>query len=213
MLKPITAGLVSCSLLTACGGGEEQQKEEERVTAIQQCDGILSPEAAKALPTVLRTERFRNMATGGVGRAVEELTSDYANGKRWSTHSYMCRVRAESGRAALDIDFGLYDPSDLIGEGRVINMYPYEGMGREAHAGFKRAYLFLECVSPRLKGSEEVPVRIRGRVDLDKPWPPDTVATREANLTVLHSVARAIVKELGCENNAGLPEEPVLKAK
>ncbi|MFD9034583.1 hypothetical protein ACFVZW_26115 [Streptomyces sp. NPDC059567] len=118
-----------------------------------------------------------------------------------------------SGSAELGIDFGLYDPSDLIGEGRVINMYPYEGMGREAHAGFKRAYLFLECVSPRFKGSEEKPARIRGVLDLDKLWPPDTVATREANLTVLHSVALAVVQKLGCENNAGLSDRPVIKSK
>ncbi|QGZ49173.1 MULTISPECIES: hypothetical protein [Streptomyces] len=86
-------------------------------------------------------------------------------------------------------------------------------MGIEAHAGFMKAYIFAECVSPQLKGSQERPARIRGTLNVGTPVPSDTVATREANLTVLHSVALAVVKKLGCENNAGLPDKPVLKAK
>ncbi|HEX5566129.1 MAG TPA: hypothetical protein VFY14_04185 [Streptomyces sp.] len=33
----------------------------------------------------------------------------------------------------------------------------------------------------------------------------------DANLTVLHSAALALAKEMRCEDNGGLPDEPVLK--
>ncbi|MFF2778292.1 hypothetical protein ACFVU3_25650 [Streptomyces sp. NPDC058052] len=41
---------------------------------------------------------------------------------------------------------------------------------------------------------------------------PDTVPVREAHLTVLHSVTLAVVRKLGCEDDAGLTGTPVLKA-
>ncbi|MEU8519625.1 hypothetical protein [Streptomyces sp. NPDC048577] len=210
-IGPITFGLVACTLLSACGRGEEKSREL-RVTAAQQCEGTLSPVAAKALTTALRAERFKNREAGGLERTVRQLASDYEKGERWSFHPDMCEVKAQTGTTGLDVHFGLYDPSDLIGDGRVINMHPYQ-MGREAHTGFKRAYLFLECTSPRLEGSAKAPARIQGTLDLDKPYPPDTVPIREANLTILHSVALAVVKELGCKNDAGLTEKPILEAK
>ncbi len=42
---------------------------------------------------------------------------------------------------------------------------------------------------------------------------PDTPETRDANLEILRTGALSVVKELGCENNAGLPETPDLTPK
>ncbi|MFJ3585327.1 hypothetical protein ACIPPS_24305 [Streptomyces sp. NPDC090127] len=171
---------------------------------------MLSPQAAGALTTVLRTDTFTHAPTGGLERAADEVASDYARGEA-AWHEDMCTARPKTGRAALKVDFRLYDPVDLIGKTRVAHLHPYEGMCREVHAGFRTAFLYVDCVSPRIEGSQEVPVRVAGTLDLDPPWPPDTVAIREANLTALHAATLALVKRLGCGNNAGLPDRAVLK--
>ncbi|MGW4705325.1 hypothetical protein [Streptomyces sp. NPDC004285] len=41
----------------------------------------------------------------------------------------------------------------------------------------------------------------------------DDSSTREAYLTVLHSVTLAVVRKLGCEDDAGLTQAPVLTEK
>ncbi|MFF6898094.1 hypothetical protein [Streptomyces hydrogenans] len=49
--------------------------------------------------------------------------------------------------------------------------------------------------------------------ELDFRWSklPDTAPIREAHLTILHSATLAVVRKLGCEDDAGLAEKPVLK--
>ncbi|MEU8883527.1 hypothetical protein [Streptomyces hydrogenans] len=49
--------------------------------------------------------------------------------------------------------------------------------------------------------------------ELDFRWSklPDTVPTREAHLTILHSATLAVVRKLDCEDDAGLAEKPALK--
>ncbi|MFE1379440.1 hypothetical protein ACFW6S_10930 [Streptomyces sp. NPDC058740] len=210
MSRAVLWGLTAGVVLTACGGGEEAQSP--RVTAAQQCDQTLSPGAAKALEALLGTEKFDAAPVGALDRAVGQLTEDYAQGKRRSTHPPMCRPSPADASVQLDIAFGLYDEDDLFGDAPPVGLHPYD-MGREAQSGSDRAYVFVECVSPRLKGSERRPARIRGTLRFPKSGLPDTVATREANLTVLHSVTLALVKRLGCAGNAGLAETPVLKAE
>ncbi|MCX2184877.1 hypothetical protein KV205_30760 [Streptomyces sp. SKN60] len=204
------SGLAACLLLTGCGGGEEP--EAQRVTAAQQCDDTLSPEAARALETVLRTDKFDHDPRGGLDRVVAQLTEDYAEGGLRSRSRSLCRADAAGRSDRVDILFGRYDDSDLIGDADPVGLHPY-GMGREAWSGPQAAYLFVTCVSPRLEGSRERPARFDGMLRFRRPDLPDTPAVREANLTVLHSVTLALVKKLGCENNAGLPEKPVLKPR
>ncbi|MGW4161606.1 hypothetical protein [Streptomyces sp. NPDC004788] len=209
--KSVVSGLVACVLLTACDGAQEP--EEQRVTAARQCDDTLSPDAARALETVLGTERFDHDPKGGLDRVVAQLTEDYAQGGLRSRSRPLCRAgRADNGMDQIDILFARYDDSDLIGDAQPVGLHPYE-MGREAFSGPKKAYLFVTCVSPRLKGSHEQPARIRGALRFNRSKLPDTPAVREANLTILHSVTLAVVKRLGCRNNAGLPDTPVFIAK
>ncbi|MFF0431837.1 hypothetical protein ACFYU9_06385 [Streptomyces sp. NPDC004327] len=210
MIKSVALGLTACFLLAACGGGEEP--EEQRVTAAQQCDDTLSPEAAQALEEVLSTRTFDDAPSGGLARVEKQLIEDYAKRERWSLHPPLCRAGASEGTDRIDIDFGLYYDDDLFGDAPARGLHPY-AMGREAQSGPKRAYLFVTCVSSQLKGSDQRPARIRGALRFNKSKLPDTPAVREANLTVLHSVTLAVVKKLGCRDNAGLPDKPVLTPK
>ncbi|MFJ7065362.1 hypothetical protein [Streptomyces sp. NPDC101115] len=206
--KPVLSGLAACLLLTACGGGGGV--EEQRVRAAQQCDDTLSPDAARALGTVLKRENFDHGPKGGLERSAGELIADHDDRERTTMHRPLCRVSVPGSLDRIDIDFGLYDIDEPFGDVHPHGLHYYD-MGREAQSGPKRAYLFVACVSPRLKGSDKNPARIRGELNFTHSELPDTVAVREANLTVLHSVTLAVVKKLGCENNAGLTDKPVFK--
>ncbi|MEU8761247.1 hypothetical protein [Streptomyces sp. NPDC048659] len=195
-------------LLTACAA-EERPK---RTAAEQQCDGTVSATAAPALRRVLDTETFTDATIGWLAEATGQLRTDYEDGVRRSARALRCDIKAEKGaRRVLSVEFGLYHDQEPPGIASVPFTYPYE-MGVAAYASYRQVYLFTQCVSPRLKGSERDPVRIRGNLTVTGGKAPDTPATREANLAVLHSITLATVKELGCANNAGLPERPVFKA-
>ncbi|MFD3335444.1 hypothetical protein ACFWV1_22740 [Streptomyces sp. NPDC058700] len=213
-LTSVTAGLALCLLLTACGGGED---EEPRVTAARQCDDTLSPEAAKALESVLQTGKFQPLTTSGLQQSVRDLIGDQEKSDSWASHPAMCKIAPVEGKTDLAIEFNLYHGDEDLYAGKKLPGRHFYEMGREASTDNKAAYLFLECSSPQLKDSGEVPARIKGmlqaRASRDDSLPPNNAATREAYLTILHSVSLAVVKQLGCENNAGLPEKPVLTEK
>lgn len=81
-------------------------------------------------------------------------------------------------------------------------------MGAMALSQPSRAVLFFECKSKELDYSEPPkPVLLSGNIT-DNP----NIAERDdnarlENLRVLHAVTLAVAKELGCQNNAGLPED------
>ncbi|MEU9705083.1 hypothetical protein [Streptomyces sp. NPDC047981] len=201
--------MLAAFFLAACGGGEAPP----RVTAEEQCEGAISPgAAARALEKVLNTKKFSDDTDTWLTRTTEQIATGYEAGARRTLNDPRCLVQADPGSEDLAIEFGLYDPSDLMMGKRIANAHPYE-MGIDAHAGFRKAFLFTECVSAQLNSSRERPARIQGSLDVGRPEPADTVAIREANLIVLHSAALAVVRKLGCENDAGLPEKPVMKPR
>ncbi|MFD6358908.1 hypothetical protein ACFWFX_03520 [Streptomyces roseolus] len=208
-LRGASIGLAVCFLATACGGGEEP--EPERVTAAEQCDGTLSPVAARALTRVLGTQNFDDAPTGGLERVGGELTADHAATEGRTPRRSLCRASPAVNSDAITVAFRLFRDVDLPGDQRAADMHPYD-MGVAALSGPRRADLYVRCVSPRFQGSDKRPARIKGQLDFLKSELPDTVPVREANLTVLHSVTLAMARELGCEDDAGLDEEPVFEA-
>ncbi|WP_332434928.1 hypothetical protein [Streptomyces sp. P9-A4] len=148
------------------------------------------------------------------------LIEDQAREHRPPGHPAMCEVdAAASPKNEVRINFTLHDRGALYDDGTrwwAFGRSLY-AMGREASADNKSASLFVTCVSPRLKGSDEEPTPIGATLGFDKSlkgaYPANTPATREAYLTVLHSTMLAVVKGLGCENDAGLGEKPVFDTK
>ncbi|MFI0829451.1 hypothetical protein ACH4Q7_34110 [Streptomyces roseolus] len=209
-LKGAAAGLAVCFSVTACGGDETP--EPKRVMASQQCDGTLSPEAARALETVLNTKKFDDAPTGGLERTTDELVQDYPESWRRTPRHSLCRASPATGSDAVKIDFRLHREADLPGDEHAADMHAYD-MGVDALSGPRMAELYVRCVSPRIDGSGDRPARIRGGLTFLRSKLPDTVLIREANLTILHSAALAVVRKLGCENDAGLTEKPVFRPK
>ncbi|MFD3566257.1 hypothetical protein [Streptomyces sp. NPDC058667] len=164
-------------------------------------------------------------ASGGAGpeQAVKKLIEDQAleGSGRALGYTTVCSTRTETVPSSqVTVYFDLYkNAADLFDDGTkwtAQGRYLY-GMGLETSANNRTADLFLACSSARLKGPEERPVPLHSWLRFDKPvkgaYPANTPATREAYLTVLHSVTLAVVKELGCESNAGLGEKPTFEAK
>lgn len=210
VLRSAASGLALCLLVSGCGGGDEA--EPERVTAAQQCDGTLSPDAARALETVLDTERFDHEPGGGLARSTAELAEDYGKAPRRTPRRDLCRLSPSGNSDEINVRFGLYRDDDLLGDVRPRGIHPYR-MGVEAHSGPEKAYLFVRCTSPRLEGSDERPARIRGTLTFNRSKLPDTVPVREAHLTILHSATLAVVRKLGCEGDAGLDAAPVFRPR
>ncbi|MEE1752257.1 hypothetical protein [Streptomyces sp. SP18CS02] len=207
MLRAGFVGLVVCLGATACGGTEDGEKE--RTAAEEQCGGVLSRPAVSALQRVMSVEKFSNAGPGRLTETVAQLRGDYDKNLRWSHGLRVCQISTDGGDVkGMRISFALYAPEDLPGGRHAAGLHAYP-MGKEALAGAKRASLYFECVSPELKGSSSRPARILGSLSYWKP-PQDSPATRDANLTVLHSVSLAVAKELKCERNADLPTEPEL---
>ncbi|MFJ3904100.1 hypothetical protein [Streptomyces sp. NPDC090025] len=161
---------------------------------------------------MLGATTFSPSPTGALPRVADLLAEDHGQGGLRTPTRNLCRAAVRGTLNRVDIGFGLYRESELFGDARPIGLHPYS-MGREAHSGPAAAYLFVECASPLLKGSGRRPAPIRGWLRFGQSELPDTPAVREANLTILHSVTLNVVKKLGCENNAGLTEKPVLKPR
>ncbi|MFE9044327.1 hypothetical protein ACFYOG_25945 [Streptomyces sp. NPDC007818] len=180
--------------------------------ASQQCDDTLSPEAARALETVLNTQRFNAAPTGGLERTTGELVQDYPESQRRTPRHALCRASPAIGSDQIKIDFRLHREVERPGDGHAADMHAY-GMGVKALSGPRMAELYVRCVSPRIEGSDGRPARIRGGLIFLRSKLPDTVPIREANLTILHSVTLAVVRKLGCEDDAGLAAKPVFRAE
>ncbi|MFB7279863.1 hypothetical protein ACFCZV_22355 [Streptomyces hydrogenans] len=201
--------LAAFLLATACGGGKP---EPERVMAEQQCDDTLSPDAARALETVLNTKRFSHDPRGGLERAAGGLVEDYPESWRRTPGHSLCRASPPTGMDEVEIEFRLLRrDGDLPGDRHAADLHPY-AMGVEALSGPRAAQLYVRCLSPRLEGSGKRPALIMAELDFRRSELSDTVPIREAHLTVLHSVTLAVVRKLACENDAGLDAKPVLKA-
>ncbi|GGY28864.1 hypothetical protein [Streptomyces omiyaensis] len=205
-LRGATSGVVLCLLVAACGGSEEP--EPERVRAEQQCDDTLSPDAARALETVLRTKRFDHDPRGGLQRSTDELIADYPKSEGRTQRRSLCKASPSTSSARVTVDFRFWRDINLHGDQHAATLHPYD-MGVEALSGPDDAHLYVNCVSPRFPGSDKRPAKIWGALGVSRSELPDTVPVREATLTVLHSVTLAVVRKLGCENDAGLDAEPV----
>ncbi|MEU9057595.1 hypothetical protein AB0D13_01555 [Streptomyces sp. NPDC048430] len=202
--------------LAACGSDAEAGKgaEETFVGADKVCGGLFGASLAQKVEAVTADSEFFANGTGGRDKVVEALTDGYESGRSWATGADLCELGPKGGGAGdgAAVKFSMYAPQD-VKDLRTDPGTVFYTMGKRSEARSTGASLYLECVSPRLKGSETEPLRIYGSFTVGESDAPDTPGTRDANLEILHTGALSVVKELGCENNAGLPETPDLTPK
>jgi hypothetical protein len=211
----VAAGVAALGLLVgtaACGDSKDHSKPSP-LSAAQVCDEALSPAAAELEYVTGETEfgqgSSKSRLVSMAGQLADEFERD--SSAPWKIYNF-CLIYSEGSVDLADITFRFELTDNRIP--RSSEMDPeldlYQ-IGRHAYAGEKTAAVSFECVSQKLDGSEGEPAIIRS--SLRKRWQPDGAGRKylDANMTMAHSAALAIAKELGCEGDGGLGAEPDLK--
>ncbi|MEU7067138.1 hypothetical protein [Streptomyces sp. NPDC046161] len=210
--------LVMSVSVSGCGVDEPPPGPSEVFAADVCSEGLLNQDAVHALEllTGAGTPFKPPTNVGDVAWVAGVLERGYTK-NRASLGGEVCRARPVDRKNPREIsvtfeiehELTRVDEQSESGKG-----YYWEyDLGRNALASAKQGRLFFDCASDRLAGPDKA-VPVRANVDtLGPPANVDPRALREANLTILHSAARALAKEMGCKNNGNLPEQLVIKEK
>ncbi|MEW2138991.1 hypothetical protein AB0892_20765 [Streptomyces sp. NPDC005409] len=202
--------------VVGCSGGDSQESAQPaplpRLPVSHVCPGLFEGEGEKALERVLASTQFqirheeKNPDVRVVAQAMEDA---YQAGKEIRDMPQpVCEMSGrptETGLATARMMFTAYskhagDPADFPG---------VSDSGVRVAMEQKRVYLSYDCVSSRVGSTQEIPLRIKllfqERWDASK----GEDVLRPDYLTITHSAALAVAKELRCANDGGLPARAV----
>ncbi|MEV6687026.1 hypothetical protein AB0N28_17040 [Streptomyces sp. NPDC051130] len=212
-------GLLVVSVVVSGCGVEEPAPGPSEVFAADVCsEGLLNQDAVHALEllTGSGTPFTPPKDVGDVAWVAGVLERGYAK-NRASPGGEVCHAYPVDRRKARDLSVSFEIEHELTrmdeqtesGKG-----YYWEyDLGRNAFADAKQARLFFDCASDRLSGPDQAVPIAANVITVGSPNNTEPRALREANLTIVHSAARALAKEMGCKNNGNLPEQLVIKEK
>ncbi|MEV5871858.1 hypothetical protein ACWDVX_31085 [Streptomyces tendae] len=216
--RPVRVGILAtavggllCLGATGCGGGGDEEAADKTVAGTQLCGGdSVSAQASKALKVITGSSRFGTTAEKStVAQAATDLVAAFpppTNGR-----DDICRIyKAEdSADFAIRVTWGLDDGNST---GTPATDFTVLKMGKRTLAAANRASIQFACRSDRLPNRTNEAVVDIGVEHWGMPTEPegDVEALKDAYATVAHSFSLAMAKELGCENNGGLPAKPVL---
>ncbi|MFI1930964.1 hypothetical protein [Streptomyces sp. NPDC020330] len=177
--------------------------------AAQLCGGTaLSPDAAEGVEMITGSSRFAGPAEGStVARAASLLSEAFSSPA--ADDGDICQVfavdAAQSDRLEVTWELTGGPP-----EGEPASKFTVLPMGERALAAPDAGVVQFACRNEKLLGSQ--PAHIDVGVERWSPEEPegDPEKLKDAYATVAHSVALAMAKELGCENNGGLEARPSL---
>ncbi|MFH9267966.1 hypothetical protein ACH4KN_27515 [Streptomyces sp. NPDC017546] len=209
LLAVAVAGSLALGAVGCSGGGGAAKENDKAVEAAQLCGGTaLSPDAAEGVEMITGSSRFAAPAEGStVARAASLLSEAFSSPA--ADDGDICQVfavdAAQSDR--LEVTW------ELIGgppEGEPASKFTVLPMGERALAAPDAGVVQFACRNKKLLGSQ--PAHIDVGVERWSPEEPegDPEKLKDAYATVAHSVALAMAKELGCENNGGLEARPSL---
>ncbi|MEV6307718.1 hypothetical protein AB0M10_03845 [Streptomyces sp. NPDC051840] len=207
LVMVLSAGSVACA-------AEEEKPYDPFVGAEQVCGDVFSGSLAGMVEKATGDKLFFEKSPEGMEKTVAALKEAYKSGRSWGAVNTLCEL-SPKGAKQTDrggVKFSMYAPQDVEDEGLPAGQEPYT-MGVQSSVGRGNAGLYFECVTPQLKGSDKAPLRVHGGFGRGESDAPDNREYRNLNMTILHAVSLKLVKELGCENNAGLPETPDLTPK
>lgn len=204
-------GLVTTFGIGATGCGEEEEPPRY-VGAEETCGGLFKGPLAEKVESVTGTTVFSSTGTEALDRVAEKLKEAYKSRTPWGPGGELCALYPQKRavrNAHSEINFYKYAPRDLEdadvpSDGRIYRM------GKRSIATPTSGSLYFDCVSPRLKGSKERPLRIHGAFHHPKATAQSTPEHLAANMEIVHAASLAVAKKLQCENSGGLPEKPVL---
>ncbi|MER5882866.1 hypothetical protein ABT160_03470 [Streptomyces sp. NPDC001941] len=216
-LRAGTAALLVLGiLLTGCGREKEEGPTYLSKSAEDQCGGLLSSAGVAALKRYMGADTMGGKGWNDLDGVVDHLRHWYGTGRAWSVSKNLCGISGPGDRSEkrMTARFSVNEPRPPR-SGKLVppaGLHTY-ALGTRAYSGVWATQLYFNCVSPELKGSDERPLRVSSGLSfaMSDSKGPDTRATWDASMTILHSLARAVAKELKCDGNGGLPEKPVIK--
>ncbi|MFH9133268.1 hypothetical protein [Streptomyces sp. NPDC017524] len=189
---------------TACGGDEDNGKQDV-LSAEQVCDGTLRESAQQALRRVSGTDRFTELtgrdASGEPGTFSLELAAKHLHGKigeRLDCNVY--RADDDSGHPQLEVEFEpRADRPDMSKDDEHL---PF-ALGVHAYVkGDGGAYLYFSCSTEGKQGKASYV-----KASMFTVAGVDPASTPKDRMTVLNDVARGLANELGCADEAALPDQ------
>ncbi|MER5490332.1 hypothetical protein [Streptomyces sp. NPDC002490] len=204
----VVVGLALFALMGCSAAGDSKEQEEDSVAAGRLCGGVLSKEAGKALELITDVSRFRPSADESTVRAAAR---NLVRAGESSVTGYgdVCRISSPLDDFQVRSTWRL---SNVLGKpmsptSRFTKLPMGEGSGVDSNA----AFLTFACykkddlkVTPDYVTIDALIARkeVNARDDLR--------ALKDAYGTLVHSLALAMAKELGCKDNGGLKPEPSL---
>ncbi|MFJ5549724.1 hypothetical protein [Streptomyces sp. NPDC093225] len=215
-IRTITAGLLVLGVLTAgcTSPGTPQNLPTRRVQEIpaaRVCGGtLLDTAAASALERLTHSSAFDPEAVKkdhGAREIARTMEAAFRSGEGVvNAPGDRCEISPVGSSSAFPTIVVAFialgkapagTPADEPNE-----MYTPGVVARASEDGAK---VYFDCESRRLGTSVEHPLRLRSEVQNSVRERGEPAATRKDNLTLAHSAAVAVAKELGCAGNGGLP--------
>ncbi|WP_405795404.1 hypothetical protein [Streptomyces sp. NBC_01506] len=195
-------------LAAGCGDSDDGKAVDDYVTADKLCGGgAVTKDAAKALEVITGETRFAASGTySTVADAAEVLTREAVPAA--SGRGDICRLYPEAPVDELRVT---WDLSNMPWSGEpAAPKFTILPMGERAGAAHDTAYVTFPCSHKEhpLARPDYISVWVEAR----RPTEPegDVRPLKNAYVTLAHSFAQAMAKELGCENNGGLKPKPSL---
>lgn len=198
-------------LVAGCAGGDERREASAESPAVERLCGnaSVSTQTRQALELITGAKRADvvddRLTLAG---AAEEL-----NRRRQSTtrgYGEICRLYASraTGAAELRVFWNLM--ADV--EGKPAPKFTMLPMGERAGAAWDGGYVMFACTRRGgAPGTSPYVASVFVRSSLPIPEPEGGAKNlKNAYATMAHAFALAMVKELDCADDAGLPAEPVL---
>ncbi|MEI5033581.1 hypothetical protein RB201_14455 [Streptomyces sp. S1A(2023)] len=194
-----------------CGGDESGASEEAVRSPSQVCDSTLKPSARTALKRIGGTERYTELS--GERRNGEPYRFSLPLAAKRLHAEYLLRNKCTVYRADGKNDFPLLDinieprstvPEEVSAAGNREFFFP---LGKFASVnstpGSTYATLFFACATKGPDGNFPY-VKATLYVPTNQTHPSSTVKDR---MTILNDVARGLAEELGCADEAALPDQ------
>lgn len=205
--------LVAALVLTGCGGADGDRAKEKdaapSLVAAEVCHGLFAGPAERALATTLGAEAFsRSTDDDTVGRAAAELAEDSAGRAGGPRERRICTLYKNPGSNIAELTVDAERVTSAIADAK--HTAPAAAsyrLGRSAWADPNKAVIYVDCTSPKAAAGTGAEPAVLAISAWNRTFPQGEAAKyREANLTLAHAAAVAIVKELGCKDGAGLPD-------
>lgn len=199
---------VFVTLVAGCSTSDPEPKtslsaKPPEVDLTKACPGLITDAAGKALTDVLQSSHLVNddaqtVGVTAMGKALEEFYR--AGPKAGAFVAPACTVTGTVGRGKRVGEIHL-----AAGSGNAGAPGSDETGVRVTRADRERGVAF-DCASTRVGSTREMPLRITAVYHDRYQDSRGDAVLGEDYLVLAHSAAVAIAKELGCENNGGLPE-------